>query len=162
MRTFDEIWGIASKIEGNLTRDEARELWQRAAMASGDVVEIGCGYGQSSVLLAGNGPTICAERWNRGACHQDQWFVWRKNVLDSGVAGNIELLQEGDSYHSWESPVGLLYIDMPDGDAALRQISGWEAHMLRGALLCIHGKTTPPKSFMIEKTVGNITTYRKY
>jgi hypothetical protein len=162
MRTFDDTWAIASKIEGNLTRDEARELWQRAAMASGDVVEVGCGYGRSSVLFAGNGPIVCAERWNRGACHQDQYFVWRKNIVDSGMAGNIELLQEGDSYHNWESPVGLLYVDVPATAGAQRQMSGWQTHMVRGSVLCIYGNATPPKSFMIEKTVGNITTYRKY
>lgn len=162
MRTFDETWAIADKIGGRLTKDEAKELWRRSAMAAGDVVEVSCEYGQSSIVLAGNGPIICAEKFNRGPCHQDQYFVWRKNIVDSGVAGNIELLQEGDSYHSWESPVGLLYIDLPPGDAALRQISGWEVHMLRGAMLCIYGKATPPKSFIIEKMVGNISIYRKY
>lgn len=161
MRTFDEMWGIADKIGGRLTKDEARMLWQFAATISGDVVEIGCEYGQVSVLLAGCGPTICADKFNRGACHQDQYLIWRKNILDSGVAGNIEILQEGHSYHTWESPVGLLYIDIPNGDAAMRQILGWETHMQRGAVLCTTGKITPPKSFKIERMIGGLTIYRK-
>lgn len=161
MRTFDEIWGIADKIGGPLTKDEARTLWQLSAAASGDVVEIGCEYGQVSVLLAGAGPIICADKFNRGACHQDQYLAWRKNILDSGVAGNIEILQEDHSYHMWESPVGLLYVDLPPGDAAMRQILGWEAHMQRGAVLCVRGKITPPSAFKIERMVGGLTIYRK-
>ena len=161
MRTFDEIWAIASKIEGRLDKDEARCLWNLASQATGDVVEVGCEYGQASIILAGYGPTICAEKWNRGACHQDQYLVWRKNILDSGVAGNIEILSEGSSYHTWESPVSLLYVDMAAGDAAMRQISGWEVHMQRGSVLCTTGKTTPPSSFRIERMVGKLTIYRK-
>lgn len=162
MRTFDEMWDIASKIDGRLTKEEARDLWHRSATASGDVVVLGCEYGQASVLLAGSGPIICADKFNRGACHQDQYFVWRKNILDSGVAGNIEMLQEDHSYHTWESPVGLLYVDMPSGDATMRQLLGWEVHMPQGATLAVHGRATPPKSFRIERMLGGLTIYRKY
>lgn len=161
MRTFDEMWGAASRIAGKLTREEARALWQLSAEAVGDVVEIGCEYGQVSVLLAGSGPVICTDKFSNAACHQDQYQVWRKNIIDAGVAGNIEMLQEGHSYHMWESPVGMLYVDMASNDAAIQQILGWEMHMQRGAILCTHGKITPPKSFRIEKSVGGLTIYRK-
>lgn len=161
MRTFDDTWAIASKISGRLDKDEAKALWQLAAVANGDVVEVGCEYGQASVLLAGCGPIVCADKFNRGACHQDQYQIWRKNVLESGLASNIEMLQEGHSYHTWESTVGLLYVDLPASDATMRQILGWEAHMLRGAVLVTTGKTTPPKNFRIERMIGGLTIYRK-
>ena len=161
MYTFDEMWAIAGKINGPLTKDEARILWNLAALSAGDVVEIGCEYGQATVLLAGGGPTICAERWNRGTCHQDQYLVWRKNVLDSGVASNVEILEADSSYHTWESPIGLLYVDMPSSDTTLRHINGWAAHMQRGAVLCVRGTLTPPSGFRIEKMVGGLTIYRK-
>lgn len=160
MRTFDEVWAVASLVNGPLTKEEARELWRLAEQASGDVVEIGCGLGQASILLAGYGPIVCTDHVN-STCHQDQSWVWRTNILHSGYASNIELLTESDGFHVWESPVGLLHINLADPRLATRQIRGWDVHLLRGAALCVYGDVTPPSSYRVEKSIGRLTTYRK-
>jgi hypothetical protein len=162
VQTFDKTWDIVKKIDGQLTKEEARELWQLMAFANGDIVEVGCKQGQVSTLLAGEGPVVCVDTFSDNFNEQPQDYQnWRKNIIESGLAGNIEILPIDYSYHLWESPVGLLYVDMPASDSTMRQLLGWEAHMQRGAVLVMRGKIAPPKSFKIEKMVGGLTIYRK-
>ncbi len=51
MRTFDEVYTL---LPGNgwLSEDEARLLWEVANATKGDILEVGCHQGRSSVLLA--------------------------------------------------------------------------------------------------------------
>lgn len=156
MQTFEQVWAIASKIDAQITKEEAKELWRIAKSASGDAIEVGCGVGQVSVLLAGCGPVICVDEFT----DQDHYTNWRKNIMDSGLAGNIEVVKEKDGYNQWESQIGLLVINSSALDA-ISQISGWDAHLLRGAALCMSGKIAPPKNFRIEKAIGSLATYRK-
>ena len=59
MSDFESVFASLANVNGWMTRDQARRLWDRAGeLASGDtVVEIGSFQGRSMCVLASSAPT---------------------------------------------------------------------------------------------------------
>ena len=58
-RTFDSVFSQLDDVQGWMSRDQARRLWDRAAdlQARDQVVEIGSFHGRSMIVLASSAPT---------------------------------------------------------------------------------------------------------
>lgn len=60
-KTFEEVYATLPD-RGWLSEAEARLLWDEAAGTTGPILEVGCYYGRSTVLLAGLGrPMYCVD-----------------------------------------------------------------------------------------------------
>lgn len=59
MKTFDEVY---ENMPGNgwLTKEEAELLWKTMSAVSGNILEVGCFEGRSTVLLASTGNMVLA------------------------------------------------------------------------------------------------------
>lgn len=61
MKTFDEVYPTLP-ANGWLAEDEARLLWNFASQFKGSILEVGCYFGRSTVLLANLGrPLYCVD-----------------------------------------------------------------------------------------------------
>lgn len=151
--SFAEAWTIASKVDGTLTFDEARELWRVAKTSSGDVVNIGCGL-RACLILATTGPVTNAVPFDE--FDDDSYTKWRDQIVASGFANNVLVAKkEPNLYHEWENPVGLLLLDRWNG----HQLQGWKQHLLKGASVVIFNFSGDiPEDFKEEHKVGAITT----
>lgn len=152
---FAEAWVIASKVDGTLTIEEAKELWRASQTASGDVVDVGCGL-RICLLLAADGPITSAIPFDE--FDDESYIKWRDQIVGSGFAKNVFVAKkEPNLYHEWESPVGFLLLDRRNA----AQLQGWKQHLVSGASVAIFNFSEDvPDDFKIERKVGAITTLR--
>lgn len=111
--TFEQLY---DKIPGRgwLSKAEARLLWDTAAYAIGPILEVGCYYGRSTVLLADAGrPVYSVDPFSGFDTDDDlgncihQHFL--ENVKAAG-AKNVQLFRQ--RIEDWEKrPVGMAYLD---------------------------------------------------
>lgn len=148
--TFEEAWSIADGVEGWLTPDQGRRLFEAAGQVPSDqaVVEIGSHRGKSTILLAAglrDGTSLTAidpfddPRWGGGA---ESLEVFEQNLATAGVADRVRLYRglSGDAAASWTGPpVGLAWIDgAHDRTSVLTDIDGWDPHLAEGGTLLLH------------------------
>lgn len=108
-----------------------------------DIVELGSYKGKSTAFLASSGHHVHAvDLWTLGGQRSplaDHWryadpetfAAFHEQVTESGVADRVSVIV-GDSAEvgrSWESPVGLLFIDADHAEPAVRaDLEAWEPH----------------------------------
>lgn len=157
-KTFDEVFAELHDVQGWMSRDQARRLWDRAsALRPGDqVVEIGSFHGRSMIVLAtaapdgvelvaidphgGNdrGPQEIAG-YAREA--QEDYEQFHANLRHAGVHDRVRHLRMFSSaaLGEVEGPVELLYIDGAHRfRPALDDIRRWGARVADGGTLLVH------------------------
>jgi predicted O-methyltransferase YrrM len=148
--TFDEAWSIADGVEGWLTREQGRALFDAAGrVASGQaVVEVGSHRGKSTILLAAGlpeGVSLTAvdpfddPRWGGGP---ESLAVFEQNLRAAGVTDRVTLYRglSGEAAAQWRGPsVGLAFVDGAHDEASvLVDLDGWDPHLADGGALVLH------------------------
>jgi predicted O-methyltransferase YrrM len=144
-------------VEGWLPFNEARFLCELAGEATADIVEVGCYRGRSTIALcvgsADNGRSVHSVDPHRsfvdvyggtyGPIDRENYY---RNLLSSGMAQRASLinLTSEQAGRTWESPIGLLYIDGDHSYTAVRRdVEIWTPHVVPGGLLVFHDATDP-------------------
>ena len=148
MTDFDATFAQADRLEGWLTRDQARALDEMARTASpGEtVVEIGSHHGRSTIVLARGlpeGARLVAidpfpPAWRYGG--PDTEAVLRANLASAGVAERVEIrVATSRAVHaSWSAEVAAVYIDGKHDVVSLRQDLRWSEHVRPHGWLLVH------------------------
>lgn len=155
---FDAALASVADVDGWMTDDQARTLWDRAAALGpgSTIVEIGSFRGRSAIVLAkaadpavevvaidphaGNdaGPQEIDRPPEAGQADHD---VFVANLEQAGVRDRIRYVREfsQDALDEVEGPVELLYIDGAHRYAPARDdIRRWGARVAEGGTLLIH------------------------
>ncbi|MBI4716909.1 MAG: class I SAM-dependent methyltransferase [Planctomycetes bacterium] len=145
-------------VEGQISAEECRLLYDLAAAAPGAIVEIGSYRGRSTVALAlgsraGNGAAVFAIEPHEpftgvlgGRFGPDDRVAFFENLLRCRVVDLVHLvgLPSQAAVRAWDRPIGLLWID---GDHSLEAVRGdfslWGAHVIPGGLIALHDATQP-------------------
>ena len=155
---FYETMDVVEPVEGWLTRDQARRLWERvrAVPARGVVVEIGSYRGRSTILLgrgapvgasvvaidphAGSdrGPQEIRGTWEEGeADHR----AFRANLERGGVADRVRHVRlfSQEALGDVQGQVDLLYVDGAHRFGPARDdIERWGARVRPGGAMLVH------------------------
>ncbi|HEY0643749.1 MAG TPA: class I SAM-dependent methyltransferase [Nocardioides sp.] len=142
-RSFDQAWSLARDIDGWLTEDQARALYEHAALADGGVVEIGSHLGRSTVVLGSAAERVIAidpfpADWRYGTPDTAERF--RRNLIAAGVEGSVTLRQQhsADALASWDEPIGLLYVDGKHDVASCLRDLRWTVWLPDGGRFLVH------------------------
>ncbi len=148
--SFADAWAIADGVEGWLTPDQARTLFDAATkVPSGHAaIEVGSHRGKSTILLASGlrpGVTLTAidpfddPRWGGGP---ESLEIFTANLERAGVADRVELHRgvSQEAANTWSGPpVSLAWIDgAHDRDSVLIDIDGWDRHLVGGGTMLLH------------------------
>jgi hypothetical protein len=155
---FDAVRIAVEGVEGWLTDDQARRLWDRArALAAGaQIVEIGSFRGRSTIVLAlgappdvgviaidphagsDRGPQEIAAEETRG---NDDHETFLANLERAGVRDRVRHVREFSdaALHDVEGPVALLFIDGAHRYGPARaDVRDWGARVPDGGTMLIH------------------------
>lgn len=156
--SFDDVFAGIADVQGWMTRDQARRLWDRASVLRPDdtIVEIGSYHGRSAIVLAtaapdgaqvvaidphaGNdrGPQEIVGTRDEGQADNDQFNA---NLERAGVLDRIQHVRKPSqgALDDVEGTVELLYIDGAHRYApALQDIQQWGDRVARGGTMLIH------------------------
>ncbi|MFL5822188.1 MAG: class I SAM-dependent methyltransferase [Solirubrobacteraceae bacterium] len=151
-------WTAVAAVDGWLTEDQARLLYERAAAlpAGAQIVEIGSYRGRSTIVLAlaagadvrltaidshdgtNRGPRQIEGEWAEG---QGDFLAFRANLDAAGVAGRVEHVRAFSqaALSELEGPVDLLYIDGAHQYRAARaDIRRWGRRVSEGGTMLVH------------------------
>jgi len=158
MRTFDAAFAAAADVDGWMSPDQARRLYDAAARTrAGDrIVEIGSFRGRSAIVLASAAPdgvrvyAIDPHAGNdRGpqelegfaAEAADDHAVFNANLARAGVADRITHLRmfSDVAHDEVDGEVAVLYVDGAHRYGPARaDIRDWGARVERGGTMLIH------------------------
>lgn len=156
--TFEGVLDAVSDVEGWMTDDQARKLWNgaRAVPSGGRIVEIGSFRGRSMVVLASaasSGVELIAidphAGNDRGPQEIDGYVdeaaedheVFTRNLAEAGVAERVTHLRKfsDDALADVDGSIDLLYIDGAHRFAPARaDIVRWGAKIPEGGELLVH------------------------
>lgn len=156
--TFDGAWAATTDVEGWMTHDQARRLWDRASeLASGDrIVEIGSFRGRSTIILASAAPvgtTVVAIDPHLGTDRGPQEIVtteqlgqndndvFNRNLEQADVAHTVRHVRKmsTDALGDVDGSIDLLYIDGAHRYAPARaDMMQWGSRVAEGGTLLVH------------------------
>jgi predicted O-methyltransferase YrrM len=156
--TFEEALAVTRGVEGWLSDDQARVLWDRARELppGGRIVEIGSYRGRSAVVLAraaGHQVAVVAidphagndrgPRQIRGSPEQGEadFRAFRDNLHGAGVADAVRHLRlaSADALGELDGPLDLLYVDAAHRFGPARaDIVQWGGRVRPGGVLLVH------------------------
>lgn len=156
--TFDRAWAAVSDVEGWMTEDQARRLWDRAAAVEegGRIVEIGSFRGRSMIILASSAgadteivaidPHIGTDRGPQeivttAELGESDNEVFRRNLTTAGVIDRVRHVRKlsAEALDDVDGPIDLLYIDGAHRYGPARQdMVDWGARVADGGTLLIH------------------------
>ncbi len=145
---FEDAWSRASAIEGWLTRDQARVLFEAAGSlpVGSTVVEIGSHQGRSTVVLASAlevGSRLVAvdpfdPGWRYGGPSTQEHLV--AHLEDAGVTDRVDVMattsREARSAYDGESQ--LLYVDGKHDYWTVRDDLRWGDRVRDGGVVLVH------------------------
>jgi predicted O-methyltransferase YrrM len=155
---FDAAFGRARSIEGWLTEEQARRLWEAAwrVPPGGLVVEIGSFRGRSATVMASaltgsarlvaidphaggdRGPQEIAAEADRGDADNS---AFNENLRAAGVAERVEhvRLMSSDAHGAVGGEIDVLYVDGAHRFAPARDdIVRWGARVREGGTMLVH------------------------
>jgi hypothetical protein len=158
LRSFDDALAAVADVDGWMSPDQARRLYDAAARTrpGGRIVEIGSFRGRSAIVLASAAPdgvrviAIDPHAGNdRGpqefegfeAEAADDHVVFNANLANAGVAHRVEHLRMfSDAAHAEvDGELAVLYVDGAHRFApARRDIRDWGARVEAGGTMLIH------------------------
>lgn len=158
MTTFDEVLSTVEHVEGWMSPDQARRLYDAAARTTAGqrIVEIGSFRGRSTIVLASAAPdgveivAIDPHAGNdRGpqeiegfeAAAADDHQVFTTNLAEAGVSHRVRHLRafSSDAFGDVPGAIDVLYVDGAHRYApALADIRDWGAKVAPGGTLLIH------------------------
>lgn len=146
--SFEEAFAYADAIPGWLTRDQAAEMFRRAAEvpAGGTIVEVGTHLGRSAVVLAlAARPDVAVVAidpflpdWRYGRADTEAQL--RQNLARAGVADRVEVqaMTSEAARATWGRPVDLVYVDGGHSYWACRDDLGWARWVPAGGRVLVH------------------------
>lgn len=148
-QTFDEVWAVADRIPGWMTKGQAELLDEQArSLPDGSsVLEIGSHQGRSTVVLgrvmaAKGGRVYAVDPFVEG-----KLFGGRKtrdsfeaHIAEAGVADTVELVNDYSTKirASWDRPFQMLYIDGKHDYWTVTDDLKWVEHLPEGGIMLIH------------------------
>jgi SAM-dependent methyltransferase len=158
LRTYDEVVVEVAGVDGWMSADQARRLYDAAARtASGDqIVEIGSFRGRSTIVLASAAPEGVAvvaidphagndrgpqEIEGFAEAAADDHEVFTANLAAAGVAQRVRHIRafSDAAHHEVQGDLAVLYVDGAHRYApALADIRDWGARVEPGGTLLIH------------------------
>jgi predicted O-methyltransferase YrrM len=153
---FADIWAGARAIDGWLTEDQARVLYEAAAAVSqGEaIVEIGSHHGRSTVILGSAKRELTKlvavdpygdDRWGGGS---DALMSFRANLAEYGLEQQVHHLRQFGAHagRAWRGePVGLLFVDgAHDYPTVHADLGAWLPHLSSEAAVVMHDAYSSP------------------
>ncbi len=150
MRSFEDAWTAADKVEGWLLKEQGQALFDAArSLLPGTVaVEIGSHRGKSATIIAmglPDGGRLTAvdpfddPRWGGGT---ESLAVFQANMASVGVVDRVDLFRglSSEASATWSGPpVGFLWVDgAHDLASTLADFDGWLPHMAVGGRVYVH------------------------
>ncbi len=155
-RLFDPLFETLPGT-GWLTKSEARVLWDWALQTTGPILEVGCYYGRSTVLLAAlNRPMYCIDPFENFDSNDLEGFKIREcflaNILERGIS-NAALFTT--KIEDWAiQPAGFAYLDGDHTyDGTLFQIN--TALSCGVTKLCIHDYAEEGGGLQVKHAIEN-------
>lgn len=147
--SFGSAWSQADRVQGWLTEEQGRLLWDEALrLPSGaTLLEIGSHQGRSTVILGRaaqrlDGHVIAIDpfvegRLFGGLSTKDRFEA---NLSAADVDDVVELVQEYSTRArpSWQRPLSYLYIDGKHDYWTLSDDLQWAAHLPVGGAVLVH------------------------
>ncbi len=145
---FDAVWAQADPIEGWLTRQQARVLYDavHALPPGGTVVEIGSHHGRSTIVLASALPDSSRllavdpfdPGWRYGG--PDTRELLLAHLAAAGVADRVEVLATTSraARTSYTGAVALLYVDGKHDCRTVRDDLRWASFVVDGGVVLVH------------------------
>ncbi len=158
LRTYDEVIVVVADVDGWMSSDQARRLYEAAARitAGEQIVEIGSFRGRSTIVLASAAPEGAAvvaidphagndrgpqEIEGFADAAADDHEVFTANLAAAGVSERVRHIRAfSDAAHSEvHGDIAVLYVDGAHRYApALADIRDWGARVKPGGTLLIH------------------------
>ncbi len=155
---FDTAWASVADVDGWMSHDQARRLWDRASEVTdgGQIVEIGSFRGRSMIMLASAAPDkteivaidphIGTDRGPQeivttAELGQDDNEVFRANLARAGVADRVRHVRKlsAEALGDVEGPIDLLYIDGAHRYGPARaDMVDWGRRVTDGGVLLVH------------------------
>jgi predicted O-methyltransferase YrrM len=143
---FDAAFASVQDIDGWLTREQARVLYDRAAtlQAGARIVEIGSHHGRSTIILAKAAPEteiVAIDPYEEREPRPLDLQRFESNLEQAGVRARVRHVRDfsTSAVGAFEGEIDLLYIDgAHDLRTALADIRGWGAHVSQGGTMLIH------------------------
>jgi predicted O-methyltransferase YrrM len=143
---FDEVFDSIRDIDGWLTQDQARLLYDRAAALppGSRIVEIGSHHGRSTIVLATAAPEaelVAIDPYEEDEPRPADLELFEQNLERAGVAEQVRHVHAPSTAALSELPgrVDLLYIDgAHDLRTAHADVRGWGARVREGGTMLIH------------------------
>lgn len=154
MKTFDEVWGTLPS--GWLREIEAKTLYEAAQKTSGDILEVGCYFGRSSVLLASLGRIVhCVDpfdNFDSDLSGDEVEQRWLREIKSRNITNVVQYRQKVENWVP--RPCGFAYLD---GDhtykGTMDQLSA--AFMCGVKLLCVHDVTDEGGGLEVKNAILN-------
>ncbi|WP_197022358.1 class I SAM-dependent methyltransferase [Candidatus Blastococcus massiliensis] len=183
-QSFDEVWAVADRIPGWMTKAQAEMLDEQARrLPDGSaVLEIGSHQGRSTVMIgrvmqAKGGRVYAVDPFIDG-----KLFGGRKtrdsfeaHIAEAGVTDTVELVCDYSTKirTSWDRPFQMLYIDGKHDYWTYSDDLKWRVHLPEGAPVLVHdcfssiGVTLgtllhvlPAKDLRYERRAGSMALFR--
>ena len=144
---FEEVKRLIADVDGWLTVDEARMLYDaaRACTGRGVIVEIGSWKGKSTIVLArgsraGNGVPVYAVD-----PHADYRFgEFQANVERAGIGDLVRPIRSFSqaAADDFDEPIELLFVDGSHEEALVREdVEKWLPKVVEGGFVAFHDTT---------------------
>jgi len=143
---FADVFAVADRIPGWLTRDQARRLFDevRALAPGARVVEIGSHQGRSTVVLAAaraDVEVVAIDPFVGGKFGGPTSRTrFEEHLQDSGLRDRVRLIPERseDVRDRWTSPLGLVYVDGKHDAWSTAHDLRWSAFLAAGGRVLVH------------------------
>jgi predicted O-methyltransferase YrrM len=144
--SFDAVFSSVEDIDGWLTAEQARMLYDRAAALTpgARIVEIGSHHGRSTIVLARAAPEaaiVAIDPYEENEPRPRDLECFEANLEQAGIRGRVEHLHDFSTgaLRGFDGEIDLLYIDgAHDLGTALADIRGWGARVREGGTMLIH------------------------
>lgn len=140
--SFNSAWRTACECNVLLSPAEGRALYDRAAQAPANIVEVGSFCGGSAVILARAG----ARRLTLIEPAQRPELLL--SLAHAGLLHQVNLLSYADSqlWHLWNSPISFFFLDHEHDYLSVRNsLVAWRRHLVPGAQIAVHDYVAFPE-----------------